>query len=293
MRADGSRREGDPPTPTAAGPLQAAEPASPAGVGGGGGGAGAVKRCARWSAAGATLAAPTAAAAARGGDEGPVGGGLLRPGAQVRLCALRASPELNGVEATVTRWEASVGRWVVRLLGSGQAKRLKAENLEALATSGCVAAVAAASKALAAEAPAEAKTSELSPPPRPPTLLAQDTKAVASGAKPAVAGGTLWGAAPVEADVAFEGAITEPSGYVSAGKRGPGAASDELVAATPAPSLALATAPAPVVLLLLLLLVVLLLVLLLLLTTAPGAGGHGLARHAGRRDGARRRRACS
>lgn len=52
------------------------------------------------------------------------------PGSRVTLQNLRSAPELNGKSATVLRFDAACGRYVVDLDGDGGQKSLRAENLK-------------------------------------------------------------------------------------------------------------------------------------------------------------------
>jgi len=52
----------------------------------------------------------------------------LQAGMSVRVCGLKAAPQLNGQEATLERWDAAIGRWHVTF-SNGEMKALKAENL--------------------------------------------------------------------------------------------------------------------------------------------------------------------
>jgi len=53
----------------------------------------------------------------------------LRPGSVVRICGLTSATELNGELAACEAFHPEVGRWSVRLGGSGEEKRVKVGNL--------------------------------------------------------------------------------------------------------------------------------------------------------------------
>jgi len=61
------------------------------------------------------------------------GSAPLCHGAGVRLHGLRAAAHLNGLEGTAGHWIPETKRWEVRLLGSGEVKSVKPDNLIALA----------------------------------------------------------------------------------------------------------------------------------------------------------------
>ena len=54
----------------------------------------------------------------------------FKEGQLVALQNMKTSPELNGEAATVVRFDASVGRWVVRLHLDGKLKAMNAGNLQ-------------------------------------------------------------------------------------------------------------------------------------------------------------------
>jgi len=55
----------------------------------------------------------------------------LRPGQIVRLCGLKALPELNGAQAECVHFLPDAGRWSVRLRHNSEEKHVRPENLEA------------------------------------------------------------------------------------------------------------------------------------------------------------------
>eukprot|EP00930_Biecheleria_cincta_P089483 TRINITY_DN78800_c0_g1_i1.p1 TRINITY_DN78800_c0_g1~~TRINITY_DN78800_c0_g1_i1.p1 ORF type:complete len:242 (+),score=51.82 TRINITY_DN78800_c0_g1_i1:122-847(+) len=81
----------------------------------------------------AACLAPAASAASKGGggEEAP-----LAAGQRVQINGIKSAVELNGQYATVLKFDAGAGRYVVELEGDGGQKSLKRQNLTAVAGGG-------------------------------------------------------------------------------------------------------------------------------------------------------------
>lgn len=55
----------------------------------------------------------------------------LAPGVAVVLVGLNSTPELNDARGVISRWDAGLGRWRVRMGmdGEGKTRALRTENL--------------------------------------------------------------------------------------------------------------------------------------------------------------------
>lgn len=99
-----------------------------------------------------TPAAAAADGAAAGGDEKKDDAGAAKPadsaaaaggdaaafvkGDKVKVVGVTSTPELNGEEGTIVKFDDEKNRWIIKLDSTGKGKGIKTENLEKVATAG-------------------------------------------------------------------------------------------------------------------------------------------------------------